>query len=111
MTCTWPCMITEMPMRVGNLNPFVNFDDVVETSDRSYALDDIGAFLEDLRRTVPDRELGAKLWPSVLELAAQMRAPAVPTKLIYNDGYDTPRKLSYGICGDDLGKRPKVLKY
>jgi pimeloyl-ACP methyl ester carboxylesterase len=106
-TRTWACMVAEMPMRVGGLNPFDSGRPIAKTSDRDYYVDDMGQFLEDLNEHVPGREFGAALWSSVQELASHMHAPAVPVRMIYNDEHATMAAVSYEQKSS-LGDAPYV---
>jgi hypothetical protein len=55
----------------------------------------MGAFLDDLAKQVDDRKFGSALWPGFQRIAGSMKAPEVPTTIIYSSGLDTPCQFEY----------------
>eukprot|EP00933_Yihiella_yeosuensis_P071844 TRINITY_DN80088_c0_g1_i1.p1 TRINITY_DN80088_c0_g1~~TRINITY_DN80088_c0_g1_i1.p1 ORF type:complete len:837 (+),score=113.13 TRINITY_DN80088_c0_g1_i1:127-2637(+) len=106
LTSTWACMVAELPVAVGGELPWPEDYVFVSTPQRQYRLQDIGQFLEDLESCKPQRETGPAFWPGVQKLASKMKAPVVPTSIIYSDRIDTPAQLEY--LSSDLSKKPKL---
>merc|ERR1712151_1070775 len=82
------------------------------TPSRDYRLADMQQFLQDVHHCALKnpaahcRKSGPALYPGVQELAKAMKAPTVPTHLIYSDGSDTISQLKYD--SDDLLGKPDV---
>eukprot|EP00931_Biecheleriopsis_adriatica_P077976 TRINITY_DN5144_c0_g1_i2.p1 TRINITY_DN5144_c0_g1~~TRINITY_DN5144_c0_g1_i2.p1 ORF type:complete len:830 (+),score=127.23 TRINITY_DN5144_c0_g1_i2:87-2576(+) len=106
LTATWACMIAEMPMLVGGELPWPEEHIFASTPEKDYTLKDIGQFLEDVASCKANRETGPALWSGVQKLASMMKAPAVPTSIIYSDRLDTPSQIEYE--SSDLCKKPKL---
>eukprot|EP00929_Paragymnodinium_shiwhaense_P043027 TRINITY_DN22177_c0_g1_i3.p1 TRINITY_DN22177_c0_g1~~TRINITY_DN22177_c0_g1_i3.p1 ORF type:complete len:899 (+),score=189.80 TRINITY_DN22177_c0_g1_i3:385-3081(+) len=109
MTESWPAMIAEMPMPVGEVKPWAEDFVIASTPEKNYTLDNMGEFLEDVAAATGARGLGPALWPHVLELSRKMAAPAIDTRIIYGDGVDTMAQLDFEA--GDLAAPPKVKSY
>merc|ERR1712048_572393 len=100
-TSTWACMLAEMPVPVGHVSPWPEDHVFASTPNKDYRMADMSQFLYDVQQSalndpaVSCRKFGPALYPSALELAGAMKAPQVPTHLIYSDGMDTIAQLKY----------------
>jgi hypothetical protein len=103
---TWACMLAEMPVEVGGSAPWPSEQVFACTPEKNYKLNDMDEFLRDVASSTVKREFGQALFPGVRELASKMKAPPVPTQIIYSDGSDTIAQVAYD--SSDLSKPPKV---
>uniref|UniRef100_A0A7S2CWA1 C2 domain-containing protein n=1 Tax=Alexandrium andersonii TaxID=327968 RepID=A0A7S2CWA1_9DINO len=108
LTATWACMIAEMPVLVGGVDPFPKDHVFAKTPERDYKLADIGQFLTDLAACKQHRETGPTLWSGVQRLASKVKPPLVPTTVIYGAGIDTPAQVTYH--DGNLGKAPELTQ-
>lgn len=95
IAATWACMIAEMPTEVAGVAPYSKDHVFARTPQKEYKLSDMGAFLDDLAKQVDDRQFGSALWPGFQRVAGSMKAPEVPTMIIYSSGLDTPCQFEY----------------
>eukprot|EP00401_Gymnodinium_catenatum_P053293 CAMPEP_0117557456 /NCGR_PEP_ID=MMETSP0784-20121206/52337_1 /TAXON_ID=39447 /ORGANISM="" /LENGTH=402 /DNA_ID=CAMNT_0005354769 /DNA_START=297 /DNA_END=1505 /DNA_ORIENTATION=- len=115
VTATWACMVAEMPVAVGGVLPWPADHVFASTPSRHYRMEDMQQFLEDTHQSAlsePEdacRKFGPALYPGVLKLARAMKAPPIPTHIIYSDGTDTISQLKYG--SDCLTSKPEVSLY
>mmetsp|Transcript_49525 Transcript_49525/g.127834 ORF Transcript_49525/g.127834 Transcript_49525/m.127834 type:complete len:488 (+) Transcript_49525:77-1540(+) len=110
VTATWACMIAEMPVPVGGAAPWPADHVFASTPSKEYRLADMEQFLKDAHQSAlgngMDRKFGPALYPGVLKMASKMKAPPVPTHLVYSDGTDTISRLRYE--DEDLTGKPEV---
>jgi len=91
----WACMIAEMPVQVGEASPWPADYPLAFTPERTYTLADMGQFLKDVAKHKTKRDFGPALFPGVREIASKMKAPAVPTRILYSDATDTIAQVEY----------------
>mmetsp|Transcript_131519 Transcript_131519/g.232360 ORF Transcript_131519/g.232360 Transcript_131519/m.232360 type:complete len:550 (+) Transcript_131519:32-1681(+) len=103
---TWPCMLAEMPMLVGEHAGWPDNHVFACTPTDEYKMEDIGRFLEDLCGCQENREIGKEMWPNIEEMAKALTCPAVPVEVIYGKGVDTPNSFEYRT--PDIGAAPLV---
>jgi len=108
IAATWACMIAEMPTKVGGVAPYSKDHVFARTPQKEYRLSDMGAFLNDLAHQVRSRESGPALWPGFERIASSMRAPEVPTLIVYSSGLDTPCQFEYAV--DELDSRARCVE-
>mmetsp|Transcript_71257 Transcript_71257/g.201991 ORF Transcript_71257/g.201991 Transcript_71257/m.201991 type:complete len:419 (+) Transcript_71257:88-1344(+) len=109
LCATWAGMVAEMPTAVGGIQPWPADQVLASTPSRNYCLSDMGQFLTDVAACTAAREFGPALWPGFQKLAAAMKAPPVPTHIVFSSKNDTMAQLSYS--SSDLGSVPDVKSY
>ncbi|CAK0878779.1 unnamed protein product [Prorocentrum cordatum] len=108
IAATWACMIGEMPTAVGGVAPYPKDHVFARTPQKEYKLSDMGAFLDDLAQQIPGRDTGPALWPGFQRIASSMKAPEVPTMIIYSSGIDTPCRFEY--ASEELDTRARCAE-
>lgn len=109
VTATWACMVAEVPTKVGKEYPWPKDTVFAKTPTRTYTLDDMGKFLDDVQASTGNREFGPCLWPGVQRMAQKITTPAVPVYLVYSDGVDTPAEATYD--DENLGGPPTISQF
>lgn len=105
---TWACMVAEMPVMVGDAAPWPADYAFAYTPKETYRLADMGRFLDDVAKCSKNkrRDFGPALFPGVLELASEMKAPTVTTRIVFSSGTATMAQVEYE--SEDLILPPKV---
>lgn len=102
-------MIGELPMAVGNVQPWPQDYPFVFTPSRQYTVADVGQYLSDLASQNSRRRIGPALWPGVQKLASKMHMPSVQTHVIYSSDTDTISQVTYTT--DDFSTEPEQTTY
>eukprot|EP00445_Apocalathium_hangoei_P037722 CAMPEP_0203945516 /NCGR_PEP_ID=MMETSP0359-20131031/81024_1 /ASSEMBLY_ACC=CAM_ASM_000338 /TAXON_ID=268821 /ORGANISM="Scrippsiella Hangoei, Strain SHTV-5" /LENGTH=450 /DNA_ID=CAMNT_0050876695 /DNA_START=1 /DNA_END=1350 /DNA_ORIENTATION=+ len=104
---TAPSMASLLPMRVGGVSCFPAHHVFVKTPSRSYMIDDMGHYVQDLQQRLPaGRVPTAKFWPMIQEEFHKIKAPAVPTHIFYGSEHATVSQVTFR--SDDLLATPEV---
>mmetsp|Transcript_57807 Transcript_57807/g.137640 ORF Transcript_57807/g.137640 Transcript_57807/m.137640 type:complete len:469 (+) Transcript_57807:136-1542(+) len=117
ITSSWPCMVAEFPVNVGGIQTYPPDRVFASHKDKKYTINDVDKFLQDVTiayekgSQLPNHawKIGMELWPYVKRMAAEMKAPPVPTHIIYSKSVPTIQRVRY--AEESMMEHPQIEEY